>query len=150
MNAPRNPVRSPEVVIDVSAIPNELSGAGRYIWYVTSGLAARDSLVVDLVTRRSDATRWRSAMPRARCASAAPDGTAARVAFGEFGLSTTIARSFPGAQVFFGPHYTMPKRLRIPAVVTIHDLTLIENPEWHERVKSAYFRHAIAYAARHA
>lgn len=139
-----------EVAIDVSAIPVELSGAGQYTWNVVSGLAAHATTDVDLFTRRSDGARWQAAMPRARIAAEAPDRTGARVVFGEFALGVAAARSFPNAGVFFGPHYTMPKRLTIPAVVTIHDLTLIEHPEWHERGKSAYFRRAISYAARNA
>jgi glycosyltransferase involved in cell wall biosynthesis len=35
-------------------------------------------------------------------------------------------------------------------VVTVHDLTLVEHPEWHEPSKVRYFGHAISYAARHA
>lgn len=139
-----------EVAIDVTAIPAELSGAGQYTWNVITGLSAREGVDVDLLTRRSDEARWRHAMPSVRLAPLAPDRTGARVVFGEIALGLATARSFPGAVVFFGPHYTMPKHLAIPAVVTIHDLTLIEHPEWHERAKSAYFRLAIAYAARNA
>lgn len=139
-----------EVAIDVSAIPAALSGAGQYIWNVASGLASQKTVEVDLLSRRSDITRWTSAMPRARLAAVAPDRTPARVLFGEFALGAAAARSFPSAQVFFGPHYSMPKHIAIPTVVTIHDLTMVEHPEWHERVKSAYFRRAIAYAAHNA
>jgi glycosyltransferase involved in cell wall biosynthesis len=139
-----------EVAIDVSAIPAELSGAGQYTWNVASGLASHATVEVDLLTRRSDRARWEKALPRARLAAVAPDRTGARVLFGEFALGAATARRFPRAQVFFGPHYTMPKHLAIPAVVTIHDLTLVEHPEWHERAKSAYFRRAIAFAARDA
>jgi glycosyltransferase involved in cell wall biosynthesis len=139
-----------EVALDVSAIPAELSGAGQYTWNVAAGLASVERVKVDLLTRQSDGARWRSAMPGARLAALAPDRTISRVMFGEFALAAATARTFPGAEVFFGPHYTMPKHLAIPAVVTIHDLTMIEHPEWHERAKSAYFRFAIGYAAENA
>jgi glycosyltransferase involved in cell wall biosynthesis len=139
-----------EVAIDVTAIPLELSGAGQYIWNVASGLSRRGDLLVELLTRRSDIARWQGAMSRSRIAAIAPDRTTARVAFGEFALGRATKRAFPDAKVFLGPHYSMPSGLRIPAVVTIHDLTLIEHAEWHERAKSAYFRRAIAYAAKEA
>ncbi len=139
-----------EVAIDVSAIPVELSGAGQYTWNVALGLSSHAEVAVDLLTRCSDSVRWQRAMPKARFAAVAPDRTAVRVVFGEFALGAAAARTFPEAKVFFGPHYSMPKHLTTPAVVTIHDLTFVEHPEWHERVKSAYFRRAIAYAARNA
>jgi glycosyltransferase involved in cell wall biosynthesis len=35
-------------------------------------------------------------------------------------------------------------------VVTIHDCTFFDHPEWHQRTKVAFFRHAIRLAARQA
>jgi glycosyltransferase involved in cell wall biosynthesis len=56
-----------------------------------------------------------------------------------------------GADIWHGPHYTMPRALQGTAsVVTVHDLTFFDHPEWHERVKVAYFRRMIHFAARHA
>ena len=49
-----------------------------------------------------------------------------------------------------GPHYTMPERAAVPKVVTIHDLTFLDHPEWHERSKVVVFRRAIRVAARRA
>jgi glycosyltransferase involved in cell wall biosynthesis len=48
-----------------------------------------------------------------------------------------------GADLWHGPHYTAPLRLTIPTVVTVHDLTFFEHPEWHERSKVAFFRRMI-------
>jgi glycosyltransferase involved in cell wall biosynthesis len=59
------------------------------------------------------------------------------------------ARSL-GIDVWHGPHYTMPLRVPVPAVVTVHDLTFYDHPEWHERAKVVYFRRAIAQSARRA
>jgi glycosyltransferase involved in cell wall biosynthesis len=52
--------------------------------------------------------------------------------------------------VWHGPHYTMPARVRVPAVVTVHDLTFFDHPEWHERTKVAYFRPMLRLAAKRA
>ena len=38
----------------------------------------------------------------------------------------------------------------VPRVVTIHDLTFLDHPEWHERSKVIVFRRAIRVAARRA
>ncbi|HYX44032.1 MAG TPA: glycosyltransferase family 1 protein, partial [Acidimicrobiales bacterium] len=52
--------------------------------------------------------------------------------------------------VHHGPHYTMPERARLPRVVTVHDLSMVEHPGWHEPAKVAYFRRAIRVAAARA
>jgi glycosyltransferase involved in cell wall biosynthesis len=52
--------------------------------------------------------------------------------------------------VWHGPHYTLPLRLRGPSVVTVHDLTLLEHPQWHERAKVQFFRRMIPAAAARA
>ena len=44
----------------------------------------------------------------------------------------------------------MPLRLGIPAVVTVHDLTFFDHPEWHERSKVAFFRRMIKASSRRA
>jgi glycosyltransferase involved in cell wall biosynthesis len=55
-----------------------------------------------------------------------------------------------GATVWHGPHYTMPVRIDVPVVVTVHDLTFFDLPEVHERVKVPVFRRMIRLAARRA
>jgi glycosyltransferase involved in cell wall biosynthesis len=52
--------------------------------------------------------------------------------------------------VHHGPHYTMPERASLPKVVTVHDMTFFDHPEWHERVKAPFFRRAIRVAATRA
>jgi glycosyltransferase involved in cell wall biosynthesis len=44
----------------------------------------------------------------------------------------------------------MPERSSVPTVVTVHDLSFFEAPEWHERSKVLLFKRAIARAARDA
>jgi len=59
-----------------------------------------------------------------------------------------------GVEVHHGPHYTMPGWRTggdgVPAVVTVHDCTFFDHPEWHERSKVHLFRSAIRRAALHA
>jgi glycosyltransferase involved in cell wall biosynthesis len=42
----------------------------------------------------------------------------------------------------------MPEHAKVPLVVTVHDLTFFDHPEWHERTKVLVFRRAIRVAAR--
>jgi glycosyltransferase involved in cell wall biosynthesis len=76
-----------------------------------------------------------------------PPARPARLAWEQLRAPALAARI--GADVWHGPHYTVPLRLRVPAVTTIHDLTFFEHPEWHERAKVLFFRKMIpASAAR--
>ena len=52
--------------------------------------------------------------------------------------------------MWHGPHYTVPLRAQVPKVVTVHDLTLLEHPEWHERPKALYFGRMIPAAVARA
>jgi glycosyltransferase involved in cell wall biosynthesis len=85
--------------------------------------------------------------PGSGIVGAAPDRRALRVVWGEVALRAALRKQCPGASVFFGPHYSMPARLDLPAVVTVHDLTVVDHPEWHERVKVVFFRRALRRAA---
>jgi glycosyltransferase involved in cell wall biosynthesis len=44
----------------------------------------------------------------------------------------------------------MPERARLPVLVTVHDCTFFDHPEWHERSKVLLFRRAIRVACRKA
>jgi glycosyltransferase involved in cell wall biosynthesis len=49
-----------------------------------------------------------------------------------------------------GPFGAGPLRTDVPCVVTMHDLTFFDHPEWHERSKVAFFRRMIRASARRA
>jgi glycosyltransferase involved in cell wall biosynthesis len=151
--------------LDVTAVPERPVGAGRYTIELAGALARRDDVGLVLWTRRRDAGRWRGeetggarqqptvgGPPRGRTALAAvqvearaPENRVGRLAWERLALSRLLGAS--GADVHHGPHYTMPGRSRVPMVVTIHDLTFFDHPEWHERTKVVFFRRAIRRAA---
>jgi glycosyltransferase involved in cell wall biosynthesis len=136
------------LLLDVSAIPARPVGAGRYVVELTRHLADRSDPEVALLARRHDAQRWAGWHPRARVLPAAPDRRPARVVWEQ--LRGEAARRTAAVDVWHGPHYTLPRGLAGPAVVTVHDLTFFDHPEWHEPVKVRFFRHAIAAAVRRA
>jgi glycosyltransferase involved in cell wall biosynthesis len=136
-----------KVALDVSAAPVQLAGAGRYIAELARRLPAA-GVETTLVTRRDDEARWAESSPDVTIAPLVPSPRALRLAFEATRLGTS--RPARWADVWHGPHYTMPHRGRTPTVVTIHDLTYFTNPEWHERSKALFFRRAITYAAAHA
>jgi len=136
------------VSLDVSAVPVDPVGAGRYTVELARELATRTEVELVVVARRDDASRWRTVAPGTRLAAVAPGRRPVRLAWEQVGLPAVLRHQ--GVTVHHGPHYTMPERSKLPAVVTVHDLSFFEAPEWHERSKVMLFRRAIRVAARRA
>jgi glycosyltransferase involved in cell wall biosynthesis len=133
--------------LDVSAVPARPGGAGYYTIALAEGLARREDVELTLVARRGDEARW-SALGAVAVRAAVPRSRPARLSFEQVGLPAVL-RSM-GVQVHHGPHYTMPARSPVPCVVTVHDCTFFDHPEWHLRSKAAFFRRAIRRAAARA
>jgi glycosyltransferase involved in cell wall biosynthesis len=134
--------------LDVSAIPERPAGAGRYVIELVRQLAERDELDLMLLARRGDRSRWEAIGPAARTIDLVPSARALRLAYEQLRLGSEIRRL--DVDIHHGPHYTMPGRCPVPAVVTIHDLTFFDRPELHERSKVLLFRRAIRQAAKRA
>ncbi|MBO0714150.1 MAG: glycosyltransferase family 4 protein [Acidimicrobiales bacterium] len=136
------------VSLDVSAVPSSPAGAGVYILRLAEALARRSDLSLRLITRKNDAERFRSLAPEAMVRAAAPGARPARLAWEQ----TRLPRVLRGldVEVHHSPHYTMPEASHLARVVTVHDLTFFDHPEWHEPTKAVFFRRAIRVAARHA
>ncbi|MHB8826215.1 MAG: glycosyltransferase family 4 protein [Acidimicrobiales bacterium] len=134
------------VALDVSAVPAQLTGAGRYVVEIAKRLALSGPDVT-LVSRRGDEERWRT-WSAASVVGLVPTGRVTRLWYEAWRLGASEAART--ADVWHGPHYTMPHRGATPSVVTIHDLTFFTHPQWHERAKVAYFQRAIRYSAANA
>jgi glycosyltransferase involved in cell wall biosynthesis len=138
------PVR---VSLDATAIPARPVGAGRYVLELATALTRRDDVDLSLVTRRGDGARWR-AIGKADVVEVAPSSRPVRLAWEQVALPRVLREA--GVDVHHAPHYTMPGRARVPKVVTVHDMTFFDHPEWHERTKGPFFRRAIRVAAKRA
>lgn len=138
------------VGIDVAAVPAEALGAGQYTVELVRALGGRDDVALTLVARRDDGPRWRAVAPSATVLAIAPERRGARLAYEELALSATVRLRRAAFDVLHGPHYSLPMRPGCPCVVTVHDLTFVDHPEWHERSKVLYFRRALRLAARRA
>ncbi len=132
------------IALDVSAVPERPAGAGRYVSEISRRLPSQ-GIDTTLVTRRNDAERWTAWSPAARVVSPVPSARLARLVYEAVALGRAS-----DVDLWHGPHYTMPRRSKLPIVVTICDLTFFTNPEWHEARKVPFFRQAIRYAAQHA
>ncbi len=134
------------VALDVSAVPERVAGAGRYVVELARRLPGA-GVATTLVARHGDAARWR-AWSSARVLDPVPSTRPARLAYEALAAGRgPLARE---VDLWHGPHYTMPRRTPLPVVVTVHDLTYFTHPEWHERSKVALFTRSIRHAAAHA
>jgi len=134
-----------QVVLDASAVPPNPAGAGRYTIDLVAALSKRSDVALTLITREGDVERWPDGV---EVVDIAPARRPVRLAWEQVRLPRRLrALDF---DVYHGPHYTMPESADVPKVVTIHDLTFFDHPEWHERTKVPFFRRAIRVAARHA
>jgi glycosyltransferase involved in cell wall biosynthesis len=139
------------LTLDVSAVPATPAGAGRYTLELAAALADRDDVDLTLVSRRADGQRWQMLADHhdgSRVLAAAPAPRPLRLAWEQVALPGVLRRA--GPDVHHGPHYTMPRWSPVPVVVTVHDCTFFDHPEWHKRSKVAVFRRAIRQAARRA
>ena len=136
------------VSLDVSAVPSQPAGAGRYTIELAAALGRRQDVQVTFVARTDDEVRWQRLLPGSEVVASSPVKRALRLAWEQARLPRLLARL--GVDVHHSPHYTMPEAAALPRVVTVHDLFFFEHPDWHERWKSPLFRRAIRVAARHA
>jgi glycosyltransferase involved in cell wall biosynthesis len=141
-------VESLAVSLDVTAIPAAAAGAGQYALEIARALDDRNDVSITLITRRGDAARWRDHAPHASVVPSAPRPRPLRLAWEQIGLPRRLRTA--GVAVHHGLHYTMPERSHLPAVVTVHDCTYFDHPEWHQPAKVRFFRRAIQVAARRA
>ncbi len=141
------------VSLDVSAVPARPGGAGYYTMAMGQGLRDRDDIALTMVARRNDEERWSASGAGAgagagRVVGVVPSSRPGRLAFEQVRFPRLLADL--GVQVHHAPHYTMPARAPVPCVVTIHDCTFFDHPEWHVRSKALFFRRAIRRAAARA
>jgi glycosyltransferase involved in cell wall biosynthesis len=111
-------------------------------------LAARTDVDLVLFSRRTDTTRWRTVVPDGELEPRAPEARPLRLAWEQVRLPGLLTGR--AVAVHHGPHYTMPERSPVPAVVTVHDLSFFEQAGWHQWSKVLLFRRAIKVAARRA
>ena len=138
-----------QLSFDATAVPARPVGAGRYTIDLARALGSLGEVEMRIWCRSGDADRiQRSIGGSSPIVARAPRPRAARLAWEQAVLPGLVDRL--GVDVHHAPHYTMPERCRTPVVVTVHDLTFFDHPEWHERSKVLVFRRAIRVAARRA
>jgi glycosyltransferase involved in cell wall biosynthesis len=142
-------MQSVHVLLDATAIPDELGGVGRYLEGVTPELRG-DGVRVTIVTRRSLASSvFSSGAGYGRVIVGDRFRSAPLRMLWEQVRLPRIARAI-GADVIHSPHYTFPVLSQARHVVTIHDATFFTLPEDHSLVKRWFFRAWTLLAAHRA
>lgn len=136
------------VSLDVSAIPDPPRGAGRYVTELVRALDRTGEIRLYLFARRGDGSRWAELAPGAEVLAVVPPARPVRLGWEQLVLPRRLRHL--RIAVHHSPHYTMPERSSRPVVVTIHDCTYFDHPEWHERSKVLVFRRAMRVSARRA
>ena len=67
-----------ELSLDVSAVPEQPAGAGRYVVELARALAKRPDCGLTLLARRDDARRWARVAPAGRVSAIVPPPATAR------------------------------------------------------------------------
>lgn len=138
-----------KVVVDSTAIPEDLGGVGRYVVELVAALEVL-GLDVSVLCRPGTGSWVAQRAPRAEVVTAA--GWAAtrpgRMVWEQVDMPRLV-RSL-GADVLLSPHYTMPPSHPAAQVVTLHDATFFSSPEVHGQVKRRFFAGAIRRAVRRA
>jgi glycosyltransferase involved in cell wall biosynthesis len=136
------------VSLDVTAVPANPVGAGRYTVELVRALSQRPDVDLLVVARRRDHSRWTTIASGREVLAAAPEPRPLRLGWEQLRLPSLLTRRRVEAHHY--PHYTMPERAKVPVVVTVHDLSFFVEPQWHERSKVVLFQRAIKVAARRA
>ena len=139
-----------KVAVDATAVPARLTGAGVYAARMLAAMALRGEAELEVFVAPGSAPALAAPGLALHPVRAAGLGRPARIAWTH--LAAGRAARAAGADLLHGVHYELPRRCRLPRVVTVHDLTLVTHPEWHEASKVRYFgwamRRAVAVAER--
>ena len=127
------------VFLNASSLPERPAGAGVYTLQLASALAGIPGVEVTAASPRPIAGTRHWPVPAS--------GAARRFLWEVRSLGDAVRRA--GAEVYHGTHFYTPRRLNIPRVATIHDLTFFRLPRRYGLAHREYYR-TIARTARHA
>ncbi|MGH3827652.1 MAG: glycosyltransferase family 4 protein, partial [Pseudonocardiaceae bacterium] len=127
------------MLIDVTAVPAERGGVGRYVDCLVAALDA-DGAAPMVVCQPRDAEHYGALAPRADVLPAKERlvTRTARLTWEQTRLPWLLRRA--RIEVLHCPHYTMPLAGQVPIVVTLHDATFFTDPRVHSPIKARFFR----------
>ncbi|RRJ86787.1 glycosyltransferase [Gulosibacter macacae] len=141
------PTRNPRTLIDLTSIPTQLGGVGRYLEGLVSGLHALGEKPL-LVARPEHIEHFRALAPNAEIHAAPALIGKKGLRFGWEQTGLLRLASDLQAEVIHSPHYTFPRATPLARVVTVHDATFFSDPDAHTKVKREFFRRWIREGVR--
>lgn len=132
---------APRVLVDATAVPADRGGLGRYIDGLLPALAEAGA-DLGIVCQRADADRLSRLAPAATVhpAPSNVNHRPERLAWEQEGLPALAGQI--SADVIHCPFYTMPANSPVPVVVTIHDASVFQNPDFYDDERAEFFRRA--------
>jgi len=122
------------------------SGIGNYIRALLEGFEQIEAgSEWNLIVRSRDTQDAQKIWPKSKVSAC----NAPEYSLRELWQVASVANRL-GADLFHAPHYVVPMGLRIPLVVTIHDLIHLKFPEYFSGIKRAYARWMLNRACRDA
>ena len=138
------------VTVDVSAVPRKPTGVGRYAIELLSAVAplVREDMTIGTCVSSSNSQLFEGLGEPVHTFIESPGSRGLRLIWEQSVLPRRL--NLASSRVHHGLHYTIPMTYRGATVVTVHDMTLITHPTWHQRSKALFFQRAIRYAANRA
>ena len=137
-----------KIAFDATATPLHLVGAGYYVKELVTLLDSEKDLELHIITRKNDGERFKTFAPNSKIHDIAPNNIALRIAFQTYKLGIFVDSL--NVDVFHGPHYQLPIKMKTKSVVTIHDTTLLTHKNIHAAKKALYFSKMIPFAVKNA
>ena len=137
----------PRVVFDATQLSRLGAGVSTYIVNLVRALAALQDRRWDLIVlARPEQAELFATGAGLRLEPIRMPSTAYRVVWEQLRLPRVAQRIAAG--LIHSPHYSIPLRLGLRRVVTVHDLTYVTMPEHHRASRSWYFRWILPRAVR--
>ncbi len=137
-----------KIAFDASATPEHLVGAGYYVKEIVKLLDLNEEIELHLITRKEDAERFKKFAPNSKIHNVAPNHIATRMSYQAYRLGVFVDSL--GVDVFHGPHYQLPFKMKTKSVVTIHDTTMLTHKDMHHLKKALYFSKMIPFVVKKA
>jgi glycosyltransferase involved in cell wall biosynthesis len=135
-----------KIVVDATAAVRQQAGVGRFARGLLSGLAAIDAHneYVLVTTGRARVAPSAGDLPaRHRWLRLPVSERLATIAWQRLRLRPSPADLVPGADVLVTPDYALPRVGRIPAALTVHDLSFLLFPECADDHLRRYLERAV-------
>lgn len=113
------------VAIDATAATGEVGGIGGYTIRLIEALLEADG--VRVLCLGDDAAKLKDRLPTHERMSVREWNAASADSADQ--LAKLLSEA--GAAIFHGPSFALPAELKLPGIVTIHDLAFLHNPAWY-------------------